>query len=180
VRVHASTGGLFVPTVPEPRLVSSWTVWIEYNQRGKLDVDLVRTFLFGICDVSRADLGFLATDADYANKNRRVEIKRWGTSERFVGDDPEKGLPWLYWMNVFGKLYVDWFRAGLVYRIPATVNEFRADGSVLLQFSDTPEASESQAALAMQKAARDILGDDAFFDSARPDRLLSIPPRLQS
>jgi len=164
-----------LPRVAEPRFVSAWAVWIEYGQRARLDIDLLKSFLLGAFQISGADFAFLTTEEDQKTKNFRVTIEDWGTVEGFVGDDPEKGLPGLYWMNLLGRLYVDWFGADRIGQIRATVRQFRADGSLFLQFGEEPDDAQSESVAEMQTAVKRVLGEDAFFDITHPDRPLSAP-----
>jgi len=78
-------------------------------------------------------------------------------------------------MNVFGRLYVDWFSPGRLGQVRATAREQRADGSLFLQFGEEPADAESEEMSEMQAAAKRILGEDAFFDIARPHRSLNVP-----
>jgi len=72
-----------------------------------------------------------------ANRESRIE--------QYLGDDPRHGIPGLYWMNIFGPLYADWFgtdRIAAASRFAGTT--YLPDGSVYLRFGDRAEASETR------------------------------------
>jgi hypothetical protein len=165
----------FKPKVSEPIFCTRWVVWIDEAAGLRKGVKFLKRFLSEMFRAATADYGSLATEADYNRKNFLVTSDSLGTLERYVGQDPEKGLPGLYWMNLFGPLYVDWFGREPMKQVPATLVEEYQDGSVLLQFGETPADSEAGEAQAQQKMAVRILGEDTFFDISRPDRALAVP-----
>lgn len=177
VRIRTGKGDWkpFVPKVAEPVFVSVWTVWIEISAVQKFGIDSLRNFLTGAFDVAGADFAFLTTESDYKRKHFSVTRDSKGTVEEFVGDDPERGLPGLYWMNIFGKAYADWFGAANWGQVKATVREPRPDGSLFLQFGEQAVDADSNAVASMQAIAKDRLGTNAFFDIAAPKRMLVTP-----
>ncbi len=81
-----------------------------------------------------------------------------------MGNDAEKGLPGLYWMNVLGSRYVDWLGRSRVEQVRATFQELGSDGSVFLQFGEEFSEAETERVAEMQSAAKRVLAEDAFFD----------------
>jgi hypothetical protein len=141
----------------------------------KKGVGFLKEFVLATFDAAEGDYAFLTTEADYMRKNFLVTEDDQGSTEEFVGDDPEKGLPGLYWMNLFGPLYVQWFGADRFKRAPATTVEEYPDGTVFLQFGESAESCESAEVLQRQLETREVLGDSAFFDIARMNRPLATP-----
>lgn len=166
----------FKPSVPEPLFCTQWAVWIDSAAAQEKGAEFLRCFLTEMFRTSEADYGFLTTESDHKAKNFLVQRDSEGTVEKFVGDDPEKGLPGLYWLNVFGRVYVDWFGRERIKQVPATLIQENPEGSVLLQFGDMPADSETPEVRRRQQAAIGILGEEAFFDITQPDRTLAIPP----
>jgi hypothetical protein len=167
----------FVPSVPEPVFCTRWTLWIDLAAVRKKGLDILKRFLVEAFRVAEADYAFLTTEADYKGKNFSVSRDSQGTLEEFVGDDPEKGIPGLYWMNLFGPLYVDWFGGERLKALPATV-ESQPGGAVFIQFGATPEEAEGIDARQSQRAAIAALGNDAFFDISCPECALRVPAAI--
>ena len=163
------------PTVPEPIFSTLWTAWIDMIALQKKGVEFLKEFVLATFHAAAGDYAFLTPEVDYIHKNFLVTEDDQGTTEQFVGDNPAKGLPGLYWMNVFGPLYVEWFGLHGLKEVPATVVEPHPDGALFLQFGESPDLCESAEVLEQQLRAREILGDSAFFDIARPNRSLATP-----
>jgi hypothetical protein len=60
------------------------------------------------------------------------------------------------------------------------VVEYDRDGTVFIQFGDASTDAESSDVRQRQQDAITVLGEDAFFDIARPARSLAIPGSLTS
>jgi hypothetical protein len=83
-------------------------------------------------------------------------------------------VPGLYWITLFGPRYVSWFGTERFTALDATV-ETLSDGGRLVQFGESPDDACREETLRRKRAAIEVLGDDAFFDLTRPDRVLRTP-----
>jgi hypothetical protein len=163
------------PTVPEPIFCTQWVVWINRTAALKQGFRFLEDFLLTIYRASESDYGFLAMEEDRQEKNYLRYDRDDAIGGKYVGDNPEKGIPGLYWMNVFGKLYVSWFGKERFEQVPSTAMKFLPDGSALIQFGNSPDAWSSAEVTAQQHKAIQILGEQAFFDISHPDRTLLTP-----
>jgi hypothetical protein len=102
-----------------------------------------------------------------------------GDSESWVGAsyaELHRFLPGIYWLTVFGSalstaLPVDKL-AGLA---ELTVHRLPPD-QVVLVLNEPPKPADLAARLAVERKIAAVLGDDLFYDRARPDReLRSVP-----
>jgi len=163
------------PKVPEPIFCTHWVVWINRTAALKLGVDFLEDFLLTIYHASESDYGFLTAEEDHKDKNYLRYDADDPIGGKFVGDDPEEGIPGLYWMNLFGPLYVNWFGKERFEGLPSTATKFLPDGSVFIQFGNSPDAWSSGEVVAQQRKAIAILGQQAFFDISRASRKLETP-----
>ena len=167
------------PRVPEPIFLSVWTVWIGTAAVQKFGLDSLRAFMTGAFDVAQADYAFLASEADYRRKNFSVTREGNSTVEQFVGDEPQRGLPGLYWMNLFGPAYTEWFGRPTLKSLDATRVEDRGPRGFILEFGASPLDASPQVD-GLQSAGISRLGADAFFDIGAPGRTLRVPDFLAS
>lgn len=86
-----------------------------------------------------------------------------------VGRDFARHLPGLFWMNCFGRPYVDLVGERALLATPATEVLKTAAGVVIVR-GDDPRAWASSSALVMERRILDHLGADLFWDSNVPDR----------
>lgn len=149
-------------TVPSPTLCTRWSMRLPSSAVASSDPEFFTRLLLDACRTARADYGFVATDQDYRMKH--FQSVREGVSEvqQYIGNDPEHGIPGLYWINFFGRLYADYFgKERLAALRDHAEIEFLQDGGVCLQFGRLPEESHDAEALNHQRAALRILGDRA-------------------
>ena len=170
----------FEPKAGDPVFCTRWVSWLDLAVAQKKGSSFVKAFFRHIYKASESDYGFLTTEEDHKKKNFLVIQVNDGTRERFVGDNPEKGLPGLYWLNMFGPIYTNWFGIDKVNKLAGQLEEIEtlSDGSVLVQFGESAASCESDEIISRQRNAIQILGEQGFFDISRPDRMLETPPAL--
>jgi hypothetical protein len=170
-------GGALIPIepkYPEPYFLSSWTMWIDSAVLRKLGADLLIRFAVEMFLSSRSEYGFLASENDQKAKNFLVtNLPSGATSSKFVGTDPERGIPGLYWLNLFGPKYAKWL-GPQIKDIPSVVVPIKG-GGVSLMFGTCPQESEMAEALMQQKKAIAALGPEKFFDIRDPERKPASP-----
>lgn len=83
------------------------------------------------------------------------------------GVDYGRHLPGLYWMNFFGRPYVELIGRGRLLSAPCSAQPV-ADG-VLVRIGDTPQAWQSGEYKAIRTAVLEHIGAQYFFDRERPN-----------
>jgi hypothetical protein len=158
---------LCVPTgaaVPQPTFRTRWSLRIEAFDES----EFLQRLLSDACRAARADYGFVATDADYRAKHFSSVPEGVSEVQQYIGENPEHGIPGLYWLTFFGPIYVDHFGADALASIPEAV--VLDAGAVCLRFGEPAEETSDR-----RQAVIRILGERAFFDRDRPDRELVVP-----
>ncbi len=157
------------PKHPEPHFLTSWTMWIDSSALRKLGADLLTHFVMEMFASSRAEYGFLTSESDHEAKNFLVkQLPSGATSSKFVGTDPECGIPGLYWLNLFGPRYTAWLRPQI--EIVPGVMKAIGGGGISLRFGSSPDEAEAVDVLTDEKEAIRILGPEKFFDVRQPER----------
>lgn len=153
---------------PSPLFTNDWTgefdgVWVK-----KVGIEKIVRFISEMFYVATSDFGFLTTEIDLKAKNTIT------TSLSYKGLDPAKGIPGLYWLNLFSDVYARWL--GLE-ELPKelAVREKLAGGGVKLKFCESPDDCRSLEVLQKQQAAIDWIGREKFFDIRFPDRKAVTP-----
>jgi hypothetical protein len=174
-----SSESKLLPGGPPPGFCVRWRIWIRRVNGGLPEPDLIKTFLWEACRVAHADYGFVAIDSDYRNKHF-LSFRRNGSEvQQYIGDDPEQGIPGLYWMNFFGPMYVNWFGEEKIATLASHVDTVTLPGGALfLRFGELPDSMTHEIVLEQQRTVMRILGENAFFDIRRPERSLEVPPVL--
>jgi hypothetical protein len=169
-------GGPLVPIIPkfpEPLLTTHWVVWFKLKAPGSGQLGTLRQFLTEAFLVSESEYGYLAEEEDQKSKNFLVTVAERVTTTRFIGNDPEHGIPGLYWLNIFGPTYTKWFGSALS-DIPAAVQPL-PNGSTLIQFGGSPQDWRDENVVANQRATKNLLGGSRFFEIAAPDKVCDTP-----
>jgi hypothetical protein len=150
-----------------------WIIWFGWKLAESKGLDVLKRFLKEAFLISRSEYGYLTLEEDQKSKNFLVTDKEGITTTEFVGNEPEYGLPGLYWINVLGPTYTKWFGSALT-QIPA-LTEILPDDSMLIQFGDSPIDWQLDEVISNQRSATELLGRNRFFSIAEPDRPLETP-----
>ena len=86
-----------------------------------------------------------------------------------MGRDMRRSLPGLYWLNFFGRPYVELIGAELLRTVPAHHIVALGD-TMLVRICDSPEDWNRPDIEARRVQALDHLGHEYFFDRDHPDR----------
>ena len=157
------------PKHPEPHFLNSWTMWIDSAALRKLGADLLTHFAIQMFVSSRAEYGFLTSESDHEAKNFLIkQLPSGATSSRFVGTDPERGIPGLYWLNLFGPKYAAWL-GPQIEQVPGALKPIEG-GGISLMFGTSPEKAEMEEVLMHEREAIALLGPEKFFDVRHPER----------
>lgn len=173
-------GGLtpMKPSVGEPVFLTHLCFWIDAKIVRMRSMEFLRRFLVDLFRTLEGDFGFLTMTEDYAQKNFLVTVEKCystrTTRERYVGDNPETCLPGVYWINLFGRLYVEWFGEGKFESIPCFYKEKLPNGGYLIQCAENMRYFETDEAQRV-KAIKDHFGGEAFFEIKELDRICTVP-----
>jgi hypothetical protein len=62
--------------------------------------EFIKQLLCDACRTAQADYGFVATDHDYRAKHFLSVQEGVSEVQQYIGDNPEHGIPGLYWMKL--------------------------------------------------------------------------------
>lgn len=115
-------------------------------------------------------------DSMYGNGHHESEFEAKGFTDRRLPNGqlsresisltPREGVVDLYWLNYFGKVYVDLFGDKTLASIKCTQRE-RVENGFLLAFAKDPFLWNDPKTLEMQMASKVQLDHEAFFDRSR-------------
>lgn len=111
------------------------------------------------------DYGFMCLDEEYEAKNIIKNVRHEDGSlepRHVIGMKWPYCLPGLYWVNYFGRRYLEkGFAAGIATTHPQLTAEIA--GGIRLQLSDDPRFFESANATTVESEIRISLGEEWFF-----------------
>ena len=121
--------------------------------------------------------GFVAHEQDWITKNYfgLPTLVAGGHKVSTGGLRLEQGLPGIYWANLFGSQYVEFFGRDRLYSVPAYYREKLHDGGLLVLTAPSPLDYQQPEVLTVQEAIIDHLGRDAFFERANPTKPCRAP-----
>lgn len=126
--------------------------------------------------ILEADYGRVCAGQEWNRKNvieQFVEPDGLTNSWKVFHQDITTGLPGVYWGTYFGRAYVDWLGGDERFEKAPWPRVERCGDGFLLFRADSPFTWEEEHAQDAQ--LRQWLGDDAFFDIERRDRVLRTP-----
>lgn len=180
VREEGATLYKSLPPVTPPVFGSRWRLQFGSDFSGPLVPDFIKKLLCDVAHLAHADYGFVALDEDHRKKHFQSIRKDRSLVQQYIGNNPEHGIPGLYWLNFFGRLYVEYFTEEKLSAVARHAAVFSLAGEGIgLQFGRSPEESLSPDMLEQQRIVVDILGENAFFDIHQPERVPDVPPALQ-
>lgn len=91
-----------------------------------------------------------------------------------LGRDIRRSLPGLFWLNVFGKPYIDHIGRSRLLALPMNMAEAIGD-AVLVRLYETPDDWSSDESRSNHQRTAERLGVEHFFDRRFPDRPTSAP-----
>ncbi|HEX7131705.1 MAG TPA: hypothetical protein VF228_03985 [Iamia sp.] len=100
-----------------------------------------------------------------------AKVMNDGPGAEAIGRDFGRYLPGVFWLNYFGRPYVDLLGTRLS---SAPGAEAVGDG-VLIAVGDDPRSWDEPAAVAGEQLVRDHLGPELFFSKGEPDRIGIVP-----
>jgi hypothetical protein len=153
---------------PSPLFSNYWTGQFDGSWANRVGIEKVEDFLCEMFRVTGSDFGLLTTEADRQAKNRPER------SFSYVGLDLSRGIPGLYWINLFSEELADWLGLSDLPKNLALMKRL-AGGGVLLKFGESRDHCRSLEVLRKQRVAIEWLGPQRFFDLRFPDRKLDSP-----
>jgi len=158
----------------------SWTISID-------SFDLIKPFLSNIMEffgLNQFLFGYVCLKEEYYQNNilRNTPFFYNKRGEKIfhppgsvspilpVGLDLRKHIPGLYWLTLFGKIYVNWFGKDKIKTAPAyKIIELPKD-AICLQLYEDPTLYNEQSSQEIVKSVKRHLGEKAFFDISDIDR----------
>jgi hypothetical protein len=112
--------------------------------------------------------------AAYVDKEFRASNLHDGPDGTWaIGRDVRRHLPGVFWLNVFGKPYLDLIGEDNLHAAAAVADVDSIDGNAFIRaYADPARWNE---AADQRKRLRAALGDDLFFDRAAPERPTRAP-----
>lgn len=163
------------PMPRDRKILTEVMFWLATYPSDNNTINSMKHFFINFMKVLEVDFGFFTPEDDYEKKNHLVTRDAISTSSRFIGDDPEKCLPGMYWVNYFGKLYVDWFTEQKFLTLPAGTKTKLTNGAYVVQCGEKPPLPGETENQVIEQQAIEHLGSGAFFDIRRLDRKCVTP-----
>jgi hypothetical protein len=160
--------GELITRRPDPLFLTYITFWFNIQILKKRLQEYIRKSLVDFTAISNADFGHAAMGNDIYSKNLLFGEDEMGKFQQFVGNDPEEyGIPGVYWINFFGKVYVDWLGRDKFKNLKCYYKEELDSGGYLVQCAENPLYYETEEG-AIAKEIINHLGPEAFFDIGQP------------
>ncbi len=132
--------------------------------------------LYSIVKPVHGDVGHMNDRRDKTVIARPVRVGiREVLAEEHLPAHPTTGLFGVYWANCFGPVYVTFFSEAKLRSAPAYKTETLPDGGYLILTSKSPLDYQSPEVKSMEKALMNHLGENAFFDKRKPDKVMKTP-----
>lgn len=159
---------------PSPLFTNYWTGQFDGKWANRVGIEKVEDFVSEMFRVTGSDFGLLTSEVDLRSKNRTAPKQGQIQSLSYEGLDPARGVPGLYWINLFSDEFARWLGLSEIPKELAVLKSL-GGGGVSLKFCESPDDCRSLAALRRQQVAIEWLGPQKFFDIRFPDRKLDAP-----
>lgn len=153
---------------PSPLFINRWTGRFDGKWATRVRIERVEDFVSEMFKKTGSDFGFLTTEIDLKFKNTSA------TRYSLQGFDLAKGIPGLYWNNLFSDDLAGWLGLSTIPKELASLVRL-PHGGWLLKFCESPDRCRDIDVLQKQRAAIEWLGAEKFFDIRFPDRKLDSP-----
>src|SRR6266496_1411335 len=98
-----------MPNMVSPVFCTRWRLRMAPEIIALHGPNFLKQALLDCCQVADADYSFVACDEDHRAKHYQSVQKDNSVIQQYIGDNPEQGLPGLYWINFFGSMYIAYF-----------------------------------------------------------------------
>jgi hypothetical protein len=149
------------------------TLRIEADKLGQGDLDAVIDIAVTLFGAIRGQYGFVCDSEEFVEKNvidawfdEKLGRRRGG---RVQGTNLFEGLPGIYWVNLFGPAYLDFFGQEKLRTLGAEMVQEVEPDCLLIRTSDSPFDWNSAETVRTQVEVVEKLGTGAFFDLRNPD-----------
>jgi len=163
------------PLPPDPIFVIELCLWLDMKALKVLGPEAIIQFFIDFYLQIGGEYGYMAAYDDHRLKNYRAVPTQIGTSHRFEGDNLEKCLPGIFWINIFGGPYVDWFGKQKLAETPCFRHQELPDGSQYIQAAEDVMYYQDPAGAERDRHIIEHLGSDAFYDISIPDKVCRMP-----
>jgi hypothetical protein len=163
------------PRPPDPVFLTELCLWLDVKVLKVLGADAIIQFFIDFYLQIGGEYGYLAADEDHHLKNYRAVPIDIGISHRFEGDNLEKCLPGIFWVNIFGGAYVDWFGKQKLAKTPCFRHHELPDGSHYIQVAENVMYYKDPDGVEQDNRILQHLGPDVFYDIKDPDKICRVP-----
>ena len=134
----------------------------------------INQFLFGfICSTEEYYLNNILKNTPFYFNNKGEKIYHppgYVSPILPVGLDLRKHIPGLYWITLFGKIYVDWFGKEKMKTAPAYKVFELPNDAIGYQLYEDPAQYQEEESQETARRVKQYLGEKAFFDISDIDR----------
>jgi hypothetical protein len=148
--------------------VNVWSMWLDakfFARAGR--VEEFTRFISALCERFPILFGSACTQEDW-------DAKHWVDTDSGLtktGSTLNKCLPGVYWLTVLGRPLVEHFGREKIEGLPVhRVLDFGRRGGLGLVLRESPLQPEESERLSHDAEIARLLGEEYFFDPARPDR----------
>ncbi len=163
---------------PDPIIKSNFYFWFNENYCKKNQIQ-IQNFFLELFEETIAEYGFLCEYEEYKRSNHYFEKLPNGSLQRYEGQDLHISLPGVYWMNVFGKTYTDFFGESKLNKIKIYEKRKLNDKSYLLKLapdSDYYLNNKNEFAIHAESIKK-ILGESSFYQKNKKSEIYISPWR---
>jgi hypothetical protein len=161
---------LFMPQQDRQLFGNDISIWVERKDvEGMPAAQWIAGAFAKLCQMMDFMYGFAYHNGEYYSKN--MDAVRGGA----IGVDPSRYLPGLYWLNFFGKPYVQLIGKKRLMTTPGAVTK-KLPAGVLVQFGTEPLAWSTSKYRTTIEEALDHIGRQYFFDRRNKKRQTFAPP----
>lgn len=152
-------------SIPDSPFATEGCFWFDATALDRQNPAFFVDFLEQLFIIMEGDFAFLTMEQDYKRRNQVVDHSLDGsTITRYEGDELARCLPGVYWANIFGKTYVDWFGAEKLETAPSYETKKLKNESFLILCAPDPRHFQNSGYESRVSNVVNHLGRRAFFD----------------
>jgi hypothetical protein len=149
----------------DPLVKSNFFFWFKdaFSKNNHLTI---MEFFFKLFKEVFGEYGFLCEHEEYKRSNHYFEKTSNGSLERYEGQNLQISLPGIYWVNIFGKTYIDFFSESKFNKIKIYEKKKQNDNSYLLKLASDSEyyLSYPDGVVEPAESIKKMLGELAFYN----------------
>lgn len=155
----------------------------SYDIRYFINEDKIQklvSFAKQLYDWGNVDYGYICHQEDWEMKNKFLKpIIVNGKPLTTGGVWLRESLPGLYWMNIFGSIYVNFIGRNKFESLSAYEKEELSDGGYIVFASHSPLDFNKPETQKLQNEIINHLGYEIFFDKSNPTKKCRVPKEIK-